>query len=93
MPVEDVELVERHQVERAFHGGLAEEVPRIVDMHAAPAEPRRILDLEARECELPEPRQRELLQRLKRIEAPRFGRGRHRDALRLEPKVVSLLRD
>lgn len=47
--VQHVELVGGHQVQEAQHVRLRQEVPADVQQHAAPAEPRRVLDVTARQ--------------------------------------------
>ena len=48
VPMEHVELEPRHLLKRALDDLLAEEVPRVVEVDAAPLELRRVLDLHAR---------------------------------------------
>ena len=71
MPVEDIQLVPGHLLQNALYRRLAEEVPRLVKMDAAPPESGRVLDLHAREGTVRRPLT-QLAQRHCRIEEPRI---------------------
>ena len=98
MPVQDVQLVEGHQVQDPQHLGLALEVAPLVQHEAAPREAGGVLNGQARD--LPRhPRDRaarlgvggeELAQRLQPVEDPGFVRGLQGDARRGDGQPVPL---
>ena len=68
MPVESIELMHRHQIQRAHHLFFAEKVPTVVEVDTTPTIARRVLNLDERSASL----LGELLQGLARVEAPRL---------------------
>ena len=90
MPVEDVHLVLRHQVEIALHHGLSEEVARLVQHEAAPAVPRRVRDLAARHGAV---LAAQLAHGLSRVELAGVVRRCDRDRFTADHELVSLCGD
>ena len=86
MPMKDIELVQRQQIDVTQHEVLGHEVSRHIEHRAAPAKARNVLDLHARH----RPgdalnrhggenlRRQQLAQRLRRVEQPRRLRRAHR---------------
>ena len=94
MPVEAVKLVARHQIKDRLDSLLAEEVAAFVEVEAAPAVARRVLDLDTRNLRaILAVLRGQLLQRLKRIEATGIvGRDDLYSVLR-DGKPIALLRN
>ena len=93
MPVQHVELVHGHLVEYALDGGLAEEVPRFVYVHSAPAEAWVVLYLAAWERKAPPAERGDLPQRLERMRGARVvGAGNGYSARLGDGDAVALLR-
>ena len=75
MELQAVELVRRHLVDDLEERRLAEEVPALVDQEPAPAEARRIVDVDARDAPRAGVAGDELAKRLRSVEKPaRVGR-------------------
>jgi hypothetical protein len=97
VPVEDVQFVERHQVQVALDGVHVQEVPRDVGHQAAPAEARRVVDrhggqrppdaLDLRRRE--DIRWQELADGLDAVEGARRAHGEDRDPFGRDAQVVA----
>ena len=92
VPVENIELVLRHQREEAFHGLHAEEVAAFVEHQPAPPERREVLDLYTGEHHGTTTMHRQLEERLARIERTRSVRALHRNSVRRDGEPVTFRR-
>ena len=86
MELEDVELVRRHLVHDFEQRLLAEKVAALVDQEAAPAKPRRIVDLHVRNRAFED----QLPKRLRAVEQPARIRGFDRHTTARCPEMVGL---
>jgi hypothetical protein len=91
MPVEGVELVERHQVDVLLDELERHEVAADVEVHAAVAKARRVLDRDCREYARPvHANWKQLPERLEAVEQPCIGGRANVHTIRCDRETVAL---
>ena len=89
--MKDIELVIGHKVNHRLHRFFAEEMAAFIQKHAAPAERRRIRNLDARKCQQAVFVRRKLTERLLGVEATCGVGGAHYDTFLRNGYTVSFL--